>query len=88
MKTTTNCDSQVFVQWVAKVEKILNRIPIVTANEHAPVEYGDEEFQHGMQQLQQCAMRFDDMPIYPINEAIAKRLVEDQLQGANDRSDH
>ena len=53
-----------------------------------PVEYGDEEFQQGMKQLQQCAMRFDDMPIYPINEAIAKRLVEDQLQGANDRSDH
>ena len=50
-----------------------------------PVEYGDDEFQEGMKQLQQCAMRFDDMPIYPINEQIAKRLVEDQLQGANDK---
>ena len=85
MKTKINCDSQVFIEWVGKVEQILNRIPIVTANGHMPVEYGDDEFQEGMKQLQQCAMRFDDMPIYPINEQIAKRLVEDQLQGANDK---
>ena len=85
MKTKINCDSQVFIEWVGKVEQILNHIPIVTANGHMPVEYGDEEFQQGMKQLQQCAMRFDDMPIYPINEQIAKRLVEDQLQGANDK---
>ena len=85
MKTKINCDSQVFIEWVSKVEQILSRIPIVTANGHMPVEYGDDEFQEGMKQLQQCAMRFDDMPIYPINEQIAKRLVEDQLQGANDK---
>ncbi len=33
-------------------------------------------------------MRFDDMPIYPINEQIAKKLIEDQLEGANDRPDY
>jgi|TARA_R100000479_G_scaffold136713_1_gene73310 hypothetical protein len=88
MKTKINCDSQVFIEWVGKVEQILSRIPIVTANGHMPVEYGDDEFQEGMRQLQQCALRFDDMPIYPINEQISKRLVEDQLQGANDRSDN
>jgi|TARA_R100000482_G_C5127901_1_gene149894 hypothetical protein len=88
MKTKINCDSQVFIEWVSKVEQILSRIPIVTANGHMPVEYGDDEFQEGMRQLQQCALRFDDMPIYPINEQISKRLVEDQLQGANDRSDN
>ena len=85
MKTKINCDSQVFIEWVSKVEQILSRIPIVTANGHMPVEYGDDEFQEGMRQLQQCALRFDDMPIYPINEQISKRLVEDQLQGANDK---
>jgi exonuclease VII small subunit len=87
MKTKINCDSQVFVKWVEKVEKILNNIPIVSNNGHMPLEYDDEEFQRGMKDLQQCAMRFDDIPIYPINEAIARRLIEDQLQGANDRPD-
>tara|TARA_Y100000816_G_scaffold235917_1_gene181663 strand:+ start:207 stop:473 length:267 start_codon:yes stop_codon:yes gene_type:complete len=85
MKTKINCDSQVFIQWVSKVERILNTIPLVSATEHMPLEFDDDEFQRGMKDLQQCAMRFDDIPIYPINEAIAKRLIEDQLQGANDK---
>ena len=32
-------------------------------------------------------MYFEDLPIYPINETIAAKLVDDQLKGANDKPD-
>jgi len=32
-------------------------------------------------------MRFEDIPIYPINEQNAVKLIEDQLKGANDKPD-
>ena len=87
MKTGTNCDSQMFVQWVKEVEKILVSIPLVSANDHMPLEYSDDEYQQAMKKLQQCAMQFDDIPIYPINEQIAVKLIEDQLKEANDKPD-
>tara|TARA_Y100000356_G_scaffold51711_1_gene41497 strand:- start:155 stop:385 length:231 start_codon:yes stop_codon:yes gene_type:complete len=75
------------VQWVKEVEKILVSIPLVSANDHMPLEYSDYEFQAAMKSLQQCPMRFEDIPIYPINEQIATKLIEDQLKGANDKPD-
>ena len=87
MKTKINCDSPVFVQWVEKVERILNQVPLVSVNGHMPLEYSDDEFQQAMKSLQQCSMRFEDIPIYPINEQIAVKLIEDQLKGANDKPD-
>jgi hypothetical protein len=53
-----------------------------------PLEYSDDEFQQAMKRLQQCAMHFDNMPIYPINESIASKLIYDHLQGANDKPDY
>ena len=32
-------------------------------------------------------MNFEDMPIYPINETIANKLIQDQQMGANERPD-
>jgi len=87
MKTKINCDSPVFVQWVEKVERILSQVPLVSVNGHMPLEYSDDEFQRAMKSLQQCSMRFEDIPIYPINEQIAVKLIEDQLRGANDKPD-
>ena len=87
MKTTINCDSQVFVQLVEKIERILSSIPLVSANDHMPLEYSDYEYQAAMKSLQQTSMRFEDIPIYPINEQIATKLIEDQLKGANDKPD-
>ena len=52
-----------------------------------PLEYSDDEYQQAMKKLQQCAMQFDDIPIYPINEQIAVKLIEDQLKEANDKPD-
>ena len=33
-------------------------------------------------------MKFEDMPIYPINEEIANRLIEDHLKGKDEQPDH
>ena len=88
MKTLIRSDSEVFNQWADKVHKILSEVPIVSANFHMPLEYGDDEFQQAMKKLQQCAMHFENMPIYPINESIASKVIYDQLQGANDKPDY
>jgi hypothetical protein len=32
-------------------------------------------------------MNFEDMPIYPINETIANKLIQDQQRGADERPD-
>ncbi len=53
-----------------------------------PLEYSDDEFQQAMKKLQQCAMYFENFPIYPINESIASKLIYDHLQGANDKPDY
>jgi|TARA_R100001463_G_scaffold54974_1_gene106272 hypothetical protein len=81
-------DSTVLGSWISRVDEILSQVPIVSANFHMPLEYGDDEFQAAMKKLQQCAMYFENMPIYPINESIASKLVYDQLQGANDKPDY
>ena len=33
-------------------------------------------------------MNFEDMPIYPINESIANRLIQDQQRGADEQPDN
>jgi len=80
-------DSEVFKEWVEKVDSILTQIPLITTNGHMPLDYADDEFQAAMTKLQQASLRFDDMPIYPINETIASKLVWDQLRSADERSD-
>jgi len=54
-----------------------------------PLEYSDDEFQNTMRKLQQCSLKFEDMPIYIINEKVASELCYDQLRGyeENERSD-
>ena len=70
-----------------KADSILSQVPTITAGTHMPLEYSDDEYQQAMKKLQQCAMQFDDIPIYPINEQIAVKLIEDQLKEANDKPD-
>jgi len=84
----TKSDSTVFNTWATKVDDILSQIPLVAADGHMPLEYSDDEYQGALKKLQQCAMRFDDIPIYPINEETARRLIDDQLKEANDRPDN
>jgi hypothetical protein len=84
MATTTKCDSQVFKDWSEKVDNILSRLPNTTMRGE-PLEYGDDEYQNVMKILQQCSMNFEDMPIYPINESIANKLIEDELKGRDDK---
>tara|TARA_R110000851_G_scaffold43735_5_gene107969 strand:+ start:1921 stop:2094 length:174 start_codon:yes stop_codon:yes gene_type:complete len=50
-----------------------------------PLEYQDDEYQNVMKMLQQCSMNFEDMPIYPINETIANKLIEDEMKGRDDK---
>ena len=77
----------VFNFWVTKVDNILSQIPLVSID-HMPLEYTDPEDQEAMKKLQQCAIRFEDVPMYPINEEMARRLIDDQLKEANDRPDN
>ena len=81
-------DSTVLGSWISRVDQILSQVPVISANGQMPLEYSDEEFQQAMKKLQQCAMHFDNMPIYPINESIASKLIYDHLQGANDKPDY
>ena len=79
-------DSQVFKNWSTKVDELLSRLPKTTIDGQ-PLEYQDDEYQDMMRKLQQCSMNFEDMPIYPINETIANKLIEDQMRGADERPD-
>jgi hypothetical protein len=79
-------DSQVFKDWSAKVDELLSRLPRTTIDGQ-PLEYQDDEYQDTMRKLQQCSMNFEDMPIYPINETIANKLIQDQMRGADERPD-
>ena len=79
-------DSQVFKDWSTKVDDILSRLP-KTDISGEPLEYQDDEYQDTMRKLQQCSMKFEDMPIYPINETIANKLIQDQMRGADERPD-
>ena len=86
MATTTKCDSEVFKEWSAIVDDILSKLP-KTDMSGEPLEYQDEAYQEVMSLLQQCSMNFEDMPIYPINEVIANKLIQDQQRGADERPD-
>ena len=77
-------DSQVFKDWSTKVDELLSRLPKTTIDGQ-PLEYQDDEYQDMMRKLQQCSMNFEDMPIYPINETIANKLIQDQQRGADER---
>ena len=79
-------DSQVFKDWSTKVDELLSRLPKTTIGGE-PLEYQDDEYQDTMKKLQQCSMNFEDMPIYPINESIANKLIQDQMKGADERPD-
>ena len=85
MATTTN-NSEVFQNWSSRVNDILSRLPNTTMTGE-PLEYQDDEYQNVMKMLQQCSMNFEDMPIYPINETIANKLIQDQQRGADERPD-
>jgi hypothetical protein len=86
MATTTKCDSQVFNDWSEKMNNILSRLPKTDVSGE-PLEYQDDAYQEVMKMLQQCSMNFEDMPIYPINETIANKLIQDQMRGADERPD-
>jgi len=83
----TKSHSMVFNTWATKVDQILSEIPSINISGE-PLEYSDHEWQKGLKQLQQCFMEFGDMPIYPFNEVIANKLIEDQLEGLNEQPDH
>ena len=81
--------SEVWKRFAKSVNDILATIPDVSMGSgHMPLEYSDDEFQTAMKKLQQTALLFDDMPIYPINEQIASKLIYDQLKGSNDKPDY
>ena len=86
MAITTKCDSSVFLLWSEKVNNILSQLPKTTIDGQ-PLEYQDDEYQDTMRKLQQCSMNFEDMPIYPINETIANKLIQDQQKGADEQPD-
>jgi len=80
--------SETFKNWCQQVDRILSDLPAHTVN-GMPLEYSDDEFQNCMRKLQQCSLKFDDMPIYIINEKVSSELCYDQLKGMeeDERSD-
>lgn len=81
--------SEVWKRFSKRVNDTLATIPDTSMGSgHMPLEYSDDEFQTAMKKLQQTALLFDDMPIYPINEQIAAKLIYDQLKGSNDKPDY
>ena len=38
-------DSTVLGSWISRVDQILSQIPIVSAQDHMPLEYSHDEFQ-------------------------------------------
>ena len=72
--------SDTFKNWCQQVDNILSDLPAHTVN-GMPLEYNDDEFQNCMRKLQQCSLKFDDMPIYIINEKVSSELCYDQLKG-------
>ena len=80
--------SETLKNWCQQVDSILSDLPAHTVN-GMPLEYSDDEFQTCMRKLQQCSLKFEDMPIYIINEKVAAELCYDQLKGyeENERSD-
>jgi hypothetical protein len=72
--------SETFEAWSDKVKGILNKLPKTTTTGE-PLEYTDDEYQNILKMLEQCSMNFEDFPIYPINETIANKLIQDQLRG-------
>ena len=83
---TKTSHSEVFETWSTKIKSILNTLP-TNAIDGQPLEYQDDEYQNVMKKLQQCSLNFLDFPIYPINETIANKLVQDQLRGYDERPD-
>ena len=80
--------SETFNNWCKQVDKILSELPEHTI-QGQPMEYSDDEFQNTMRKLQQCSLKFDEMPIYIINEKVASELCYDHLKGMEDKqSDH
>jgi hypothetical protein len=72
--------SETFNNWCKQVDKILSDLPEHTI-QGQPMEYSDDEFQNTMRKLQQCSLKFDEMPIYIINEKVASELCYDHLKG-------
>jgi len=72
--------SETFNNWCKQVDKILSELPEHTI-QGQPMEYSDDEFQNTMRKLQQCSLKFDEMPIYIINEKVASELCYDHLKG-------
>ena len=66
--------SETFKNWCQQVDNILSELPALNTVTGMPLEYADDEFQNCMRKLQQCALKFDDMPIYIINEKVASEL--------------
>ena len=79
-------DSEIFETWSDDVKKILNELPRL-AIDGQQLEFKGDEYQVVMNKLQQCAMNFENFPIYPINERIANELIQDQLRGYDERPD-
>ena len=83
----TKSSSTVFLEWTDEMNKILSEVPMLNISGEE-IEYSDHEWQKAMKLLQQCSMKFEDMPIYPINEEIANRLIEDHLKGKDEQPYH
>lgn len=78
--------SEVFKNWVEEIDGILSKTQILTATGDQ-MEYSDPHFQDQMKRLTSCALRFTDMPIYPINEQVAVDLLWDEIENKQEEQD-
>jgi len=75
--------SPAFKEWVEKMDHILAGTEITTPDGQ-DLEYQDDHFQDRMKRLQQSFIPFELMPVYPLNETSASKLVYDEIKAKKD----
>ena len=78
--------SEVFNKFVEDVDNILDRTEVTDVAGN-PTDYHGDHFQAQMKRLTQVTMKFEDVPVWPINEGIATNLIWDEIEAKQNEQD-
>jgi hypothetical protein len=85
-KINIQSNSEVFLEFIQKVDKILAGTEITDAAGN-PTEYADPHFQDRLQRLQQCSFDFEERAMYPLTGEIVRNLIYDEIKCKEDQND-
>ena len=78
--------SEVFNKFVEDVDNILSRTEVTDPGGN-PTDYNSDHFQAQMRRLIQIKIKFEDVPVWPINEVIATNLIWDEIEAKQNEQD-